>query len=147
MVCSVRVIAILSAGALALACSRNADAVAGNTTVTHGFMGPEPAAAEPEPASWRLAHEVCKRRASCEQQGPGGSSAGATADPDCVAREREAAREVLASWDCSPAAERARLEECLSAVRTARCEPLLSESTDHLPTCRANVACGPAVAP
>jgi hypothetical protein len=133
--------------ALALgACARDADRSVGTTTITRAVVDPEPVATAPQPASWRLAGEICKRRASCEAGDEGGSSVGAVADGDCIERERASAQKVLSSWNCSPAAERARLEECLVSMRTARCEPLLSDAT-HLPTCRANVTCGPPVVP
>jgi hypothetical protein len=131
--------------ALALgACARDADRSVGTTTITRGVVEPEPVATAPQPASWRLANEICKRRASCEGGDEGGSSVGAVADGACIERERSSAQNVLSSWNCSPAAERARLKECVGALRTARCEPLLSDAT-HLPICRANVTCGPPV--
>lgn len=124
--------------ALAAGCSREEVGVTAVTAATQ----PTPVATEPDPASWRLAHELCKRRASCVEDGPGGSSIGSVASAECITQERPRLRAMLASWDCSPAAERARIEECLVAMKVARCEPLLT-GDDALPLCPANVECGP----
>ena len=113
---------------------------AGTATITAGV--PQPIATEPEPASWRLSNELCKRRASCLVGGPGGSSTGATATAECVQAEQPRLRAMLDAWDCPPAAQRARLEECVASLRVERCEPIVG-SSGPLPICRANDACGP----
>jgi hypothetical protein len=88
--------------ALALgACARDADRSVGTTTITRGVVDPEPVATEPQPASWRLANEICKRRASCEGGDGGGSSVGAVADGACIERERPSAQNVPASRSVS----------------------------------------------
>jgi hypothetical protein len=95
-----------------------------------------------QPASLRLTKELCKRHASCVETNRRATSIDAVASEDCIDRERPRVEAELGSWNCSPAAERARLEECLTAVQIATCEPIVA-GKDHLPLCPENVACGP----
>ena len=89
-----------------------------------------------------LAGELCRREAACGRLGEGASDeAKLLGEQNCVTERRGRIREVMRGWSCSPAAERARFEECLAAVRSERCETNLARP-DTLPLCRANTVCG-----
>lgn len=106
-------------------------AITGAPMLTSG-----PAVGEPELSrtigdlSQRLATEVCRRELLC---GNG------TVDASCVNDTVERARRELTSWNCSPAATRARVEECLAGIDEESCELDLSTRAR---LCRANDACG-----
>lgn len=136
-----RLIPCLVLSSLAVvACYRSRGDEAGTTSITSATP---PAAAEPTrigAAATRLADEVCKRKASCAQSGPGGTSWQWVASSDCVERERPRLQAMLGSWDCSEASAEARLESCLPAIKSASCEPLMANDA-RLPLCPTTDTC------
>lgn len=119
--------------ALAPACARREE-FARPTTLT--------SAAPPGPPEERpqdvLADELCRREEACDRIGRGGRY------PSIETCRSDLSRRVgreLASWRCSPAASRARFEECVLSVRSEICQTVVDRA-DRLPACRSNVVCG-----
>jgi hypothetical protein len=83
--------------------------------------------------SERLATEVCARQEKCGR---------ATDATSCLNATIDKAKDELMRWDCSPAATRARIEECLAGIDEESCESDLTAPTRKI--CPPNVACGPA---
>jgi hypothetical protein len=102
----------------------------GQTQLTSG-----PAAFEPELSrtisalSDRVAAEVCTHETRCGRS-----------DAACVDATVARASEELSRWSCSPAATRARIEECLAGIDEASCEVDVRASNRSV--CPANAACG-----
>ena len=130
--------------ALTAACVHHERPTTSTTTVTSG----EPSGvrvtnvrtqtqAYPE-AGLVLADELCRRESACNQIGPGGTH---RTEEACMVDLGTRAPALLASWRCSPAAARARFEECLAQIRSERCETDLSSGVSELPQCRPNVMC------
>jgi hypothetical protein len=131
--------------ALASACAKD-DGRAQTTVVTSGTT---PAgvrvtntqqALEADPAD-RLAGELCMHDAACNRMSTSGTDeARLLAEQACVTERAPAARRFLSGWNCSPAASRARFEQCLAAIRSERCETMLDDPS-RLGLCPRNVAC------
>lgn len=126
------------ASALAAACAHQDDTRGGITTIRSG--SPEGARVTnlaPDDPAERLAIELCRRAESCGKTGrretrwPTETACVAEVERDVPARVR--------SWSCSPA--RGRLEECLAAIRSARCEAPVDGRWPELAACRAEVVC------
>jgi hypothetical protein len=106
------------------------------TTITGAPMQTSgPAVGEPELSrrigalSERIAHEVCSRELRCGRESPA-----------CVEDVVAKAQGELATWNCSPAAARTRIEECLAGIESESCELDLSAPGHKI--CSANAACG-----
>lgn len=93
---------------------------------------------EPDP-SLALADEVCRREATCNRIGTAGARY--TTEEACMADLGVRLPAQVASWNCEPAAARARFEECLASIRSERCETNLVARIDRLPLCRPNAVC------
>ncbi|WP_146648721.1 DUF6184 family natural product biosynthesis lipoprotein [Labilithrix luteola] len=61
----------------------------------------------------RMADGLCEHERAC------GRGSGSTA---CVSRVTPRAHTELSKWNCSPAARRARVKDCLAAIRAETCE-------------------------
>jgi hypothetical protein len=86
----------------------------------------------------RLAAAICRREQACGRVGrewPYGDVA------TCVRGLGAYVGEQIASWDCSPAAARARFEECMTSIGEEPCTTIVDRA-ERLPTCRANAVCG-----
>lgn len=136
------VVSLCGVVALTGACVHHERPSVSTTTVTSG----EPSGvrvtnvrtqAYPEPGLL-LADELCRREATCNRIGPDGTH---RSEEACLVDLGTRAPALLASWTCSPAASRARFEECLAQVRSERCETNLSAGVSDLPRCRPNVMC------
>ncbi len=77
----------------------------------------------------RLATAVCQRENHC----------GRGEVAPCVNATIGKARQELTSWDCQPAATRARLEECLAGIDEVACDVDIRK--DRISFCPQNVAC------
>ncbi len=95
---------------------------------------------EPDPGL-ALADEVCRREATCNRIGAAGGRY--PTEEACMADLGTRFPAQIASWNCSPAAARARFEECLAAIRSERCDTDLVSGADRLPLCRATAVCPP----
>jgi hypothetical protein len=116
---------------LASACGypRRSTEISGQTQLTSG-----PGIGEPElgrtigTLSERLADEVCLHETRCGRP-----------DSACVADTVARASEQLSGWNCSPAAIRARIEECLAGIDEVSCD-VDARAASRL--CPSNAACG-----
>lgn len=128
---------------LVAACAHDGDR-AGATTITsgtpEGVRVTNVTIGDFDPAD-RLAGELCRREATCGRI-RGSDEARLLGEQNCVTQRAPAVRAVLSGWPCSPATNRARFEDCLAAVRGARCEARL-EGVEELPSCRRDVVCAP----
>jgi hypothetical protein len=129
--------------AVVAACAHERDAFQ-TTTITSG-TAPEGVRVtnvpnERDPAD-RLAGELCQREATCGRiEANRTDEARLLGTQNCVTQSTPRARQVLGSWSCSPAANRAGFEECLAAVRSETCETSLRR-VDVLPACRGEAVC------
>jgi hypothetical protein len=141
-----RLIVSSSVLAVVAACarSRGPSAATSTTTITGGTpMGVRVTNVEesqPDPGL-ALADELCRREAACNHIGAAGGRY--RTEEACAADLGARLPAQIASWNCSPAAERARFEECLAAIRSERCDTDLVSGTDRLPLCRATAVCPP----
>lgn len=127
--------------ALAGACAKD-DGRAQTTVVTSGTAtgGVRVTNVDVDPAE-RLAGELCMHDAACNRiPSSGTDEARLLAEQACVTERTSASRRFLSGWNCSPAAGRARFEECLAAIRSERCETMLTDP-GRLDLCRGNIAC------
>ncbi|HVJ92043.1 MAG TPA: DUF6184 family natural product biosynthesis lipoprotein [Labilithrix sp.] len=119
----------------ATACGRHGNearttTITGATMITSG-----PGVGEPEllrtldATSQRLASEVCVHQSRC----------GHADASSCIDATLPEARAQLMSWNCDPAAIRARLEECLAGINEQSCEVDMQREARDL--CPGNVAC------
>lgn len=138
-----RILATCALVALAAACAHENRSY-GTTTITsgtpEGVRATNAAETAPDPGL-ALADELCRREASCNRVGTSGGRY--TTEEACMADLGTRVPPQLASWNCSPAAARARFEECLAGIRSESCTTDLVSRIDRLPVCRANAVCPP----
>jgi|GEM_PF-2784806 len=96
----------------------------------------DPNAVEGRPAqiddvAGRLASQICERESRCHS--------GKRSAADCRQANLGRARTELHSWNCSPAATRARAEECLASIGAEPCE---LDFASRATLCASNAACG-----
>jgi hypothetical protein len=128
---------------LVAACAHDRDRT-GTTTVTsgtpEGVRVTNVTIGDYDPAD-RLAGELCRREATCGRiDGSQSDEAKLLGEQNCVTVNAPRMRAAMQRWSCSPAANRARFEDCLAAVRSERCETRI-DGPDILPACRSNAVC------
>jgi hypothetical protein len=104
--------------------------ITGQAQITSGPVGSAPELSRLiAPLSERIAAEVCSHEKRCGHP-----------DVACVDDTVARASEELSRWSCSPAAARARIEECLAGIDESSCEA--SVRSPHRAVCPGNAACG-----
>lgn len=94
----------------------------------------DPSATDPDVSidtvATRLAAQICDREVRCHANG--------RSIDDCRRQNLDRARVELHAWRCSPAAIRARAEECLASVGSEPCDLDLASRASF---CGTNAAC------
>jgi hypothetical protein len=105
--------------------------ISGVAMVTSGpWVGEPELSRKVSDLSTRLALEICSHEDHCGRAG----------GLECVNTAMVRSQDELSSWDCAPAAIRARLEECLAGVPTVSCD--IDLRTSARATCPGNSECG-----
>lgn len=120
----------LTLAVTAAACAETGSRAGTTTTTGASTSGQAELTRSVVDLSERMAASVCAREVRCGRQGT----------EACVTPVRDRARTELSAWNCSPAAARARVEECLASFDSASCEENLAGS--GRPLCATNDACG-----
>jgi hypothetical protein len=122
------------------ACARQDDTRGGITTIRSGSPeGVRVTSVSPDDRAGRLAVELCRRGESCgrvgkpEQRWP--------TENACVSEVQRDLPRRLGAWTCPAFETRSRFEECLAAIRSARCDAPIDERWSELTACRAEVVC------
>lgn len=124
------------------ACAHRPDRIA-TTEVRSGEMGGVRVTnVSSDDRTTRLAEELCHRAEACGHVG--NRDKRWPTDGACIADvERDLPRK-LGAWTCAPESSVARFEECLAAIRSAKCEAPVEDHMDALTACRADAVCPPA---
>jgi hypothetical protein len=138
-----RIYLAIALGVFGLACTKD-DGRATTTMVTSGTttsgIRVTNVPTERDPAE-RLAGELCRHDTICNLAPRSGTDeARLLSEQACVTERTADARRFLSGWKCTPAAGRARLEECLAAIRGERCETVLDDPA-RLGLCPRNLTC------
>jgi hypothetical protein len=123
---------------VAVACAHSGGE-AGTATLTSARLDPglDPAPLEIRP-DMRLATAVCDRESSCNLVGQGAIH---DSMRDCIGRVSGRARAQLDAWTCSPAASRARYEECLASIAEEPCTTIVDRA-ERVQVCQPTTECG-----
>lgn len=129
-----RILVVSALLALSAACAHTSDR-ASTTTTTGADIPAAPLEIRPE---LRVSTAVCNRLEAC---GYIGRSAVLQSSAECVRAMGRRASVQMSRWDCTPAATRARFEECLTGFAEEPCTTIVDRATRG-EMCRANTACG-----
>ncbi len=123
-----------------VACAHHDDARGGITTIRSGSPeGARVTSVAPDDRAARLAVELCRRAEACGRVGR--REARWATDTACVSEVERDVPARLRAWRCSPSSSLGRLEDCLAAIRSARCDAPVDDGWTELAACRAEVVC------